>query len=91
MSASSGLPPEQHHARPSAVLKSRQSVPQVSAKDMDELHSLTDLLDFLRDYPEELYLQKKAAVYNYRSLFLWAGRESSPPQATDVALQQVCR
>ena len=57
---------------------------------MDELGSLQDLPEFLRNYPEELYQQKKAAVYKVRQFFLWEAEQQDPPAAADVALKKVC-
>lgn len=64
---------------------------QVSAKDMDEMHALSDLLTFLREYPYDLYMEKKSAVYKYRSMFEWTQKLANPPAAADEALRQVCR
>lgn len=64
---------------------------QVSARDMDELHALSDLVGFLREYPEELYTEKKAAVYRLRPFFQWAGQQPDAMKAAEYTLQQVCR
>lgn len=63
---------------------------QLSAKDMEEMHSLSDIVDFLREYPEDQYQAKLAAVYKYRGFFEWASRGESRSQAVDAALHKVC-
>ena len=41
---------------------------QVSAKAMDELHALSDLVDFLREYPEECTEKRRPLSTGYAAI-----------------------